>query len=372
MRHLKYAVGAAVLCATTAHAGGIDRSGQSVSVIFEDGNYAELSLGVVAASVSGTSVAALGSRDSGDMAGNFIAFSGAYKHQFTDALSGALIIDQPYGANVDYPVSTFYYAQGSTAELVSNAVTGVLRYKLPSNVSVFGGLRYQTLSAKAFIPFVTPVPGVTPPYSANGANDGGVGYLIGAAFEKPEIALRVALTYNSEIKHMLATAETSVFGALNTTTPITTPQSVNLEIQSGIAKNTLLFGSIRWVEWSKFDISPKVYGALTSGGSLVSYDADTITYSVGVGRKFSDAFSGAVTIGYEGPTGGFASNLGPTDGFWSIGVGGTYTQDNMKITGGVRYVAIGDADTTLNKTTAAANFTGNSAIAAGVKIGFTF
>lgn len=361
-----------------ALAGGVDRSGQSVVVLFEKGNYAEFSLGMVTPKVSGVGAGAAVSavtptpgQSSGDMAGDYFTFSGAYKHRFNDRISAAIIFDQPFGANVDYPSGSTYYARGSTAELTSNAVTGVMKYTLPSNISFIGGLRYQTLSAKAKVPFVTAAPTFAP-YTANGKADSAVGYLIGAAFEKPEIALRVALTYNSKVKHELATSETSVAGALSSTTPINTPQSVNLEVQSGIAKDTLLFGSVRWVEWSKFDVTPTQYKGLTGGKSLVSYDSDTISYTLGLGRKFNDQWSGAVTLGYEAPTGGFASNLGPTDGYWSIGIGGSYTRDNMKISGGIRYVSIGDADTTLGGNVAAANFSGNSAIGAGIKLGFTF
>jgi len=39
-------------------------------------------------------------------------------------------------------------------------------------------------------------------------------------------------------------------------TEIKTPQSVNLEFQTGIAKVTLLFGSVRWVDWTAFNIFP--------------------------------------------------------------------------------------------------------------------
>lgn len=372
MKLVKTAIGLLALSGSCAMAGGIDRSGQSVAVLFEKGNYAEFSLGMVQPDVSGvgagaavTPVTPTPGQKSGDMAGDYVSFSGAYKHQFNDRISAAIIFDQPFGANVDYPAATTYYARGSTAELKSNALTGMVKYTLPSNVSLIGGLRYQTLGATASVPFVGG-------YKANGETDSAVGYLIGAAFEKPEIALRVALTYNSRIKHSLATSETSALGALTSGTPITTPQSVNLEVQSGIAANTLLFGSVRWVEWSKFDISPTQYGTLTGGKSLVSYDSDTISYSLGLGRKFTEQWSGAVTLGYEAPTGGFASNLGPTDGYWSIGLGGSYTKDNMKITAGLRYVSIGDADTTLGASVAAGNFSGNSAIGAGIKVGFTF
>ena len=68
-------------------------------------------------------------------------------------------------------------------------------------------------------------------------------------------------------------------------------------------------------------------------------------------------------------------HLAPTDGFLSLGVGGSYTQGNMKISGGVRYVKIGDADaleSPPNSGIANAAFRDNSAVGVGVKVGWTF
>jgi long-chain fatty acid transport protein len=368
MKRILMTTAASVAIAGTAYAGGVDRSGQSVAVIFENGNYAELSFGSISPSVSGQEIvfapAGLNSDLSGDMAPSYTQFSGAIKHRFSDKLDAAIIFDQPFGADVLYATGTGYYAQGASATLDANSVTGVLQYTMPSNFSVFGGLRYQTMGAVASVPFVGG-------YQADGATDGGVGYLVGVAYEKPEIALRVALTYNSKIKHEIATEESTLAATLSSVTEVTSPQSVNLEFQSGVAKDTLVFGSIRWVEWSAFDITPALFQGAT-GGSLVSYDNDTITYSLGVGRRINENWSAAVSLGYEKANGGFASNLGPTDGSRSIGIGATYTKDNMKITGGVRYVSIGDAQTQFGPAAPAANFTDNHALGFGVKVGFSF
>lgn len=203
MKRILLTSAAAISFAGAANAGGLDRSGQSIAVIFENGNYAELSFGSVSPTVSGQAVPfpapGLNGARSGDMAADYTQFGGAIKYSFSDKLDAALIFDQPYGADVLYPTGTAYYAQGSSATLDSNSLTGVLQYTLPSNFSVYGGLRYQTMSAVASVPFVVG-------YRANGATDGGVGYLVGVAYEKPEIALRVALTYNSKIEHEIATS----------------------------------------------------------------------------------------------------------------------------------------------------------------------
>lgn len=352
------------VCASAAFAGGIDRSGQSIGIIFERGSYAELTFGAVSPNVSGigSGFSPTPGADSGDMAASYIQFSAAYKQPLSNNLDFAVILDQPFGANVDYPAGSGYFAGGATADLNTMAVTGILKYTTESNISVYGGLRYQTFNAEAVVPFVGG-------YTGSTNTDSGLGYLVGVAYERPEIALRVALTYNSKIDH---TFEVTEFGAPSADMDVTTPQSVNLDFQTGVAEGTLVFGSIRWVEWSEFDITPAAYFTATGGNSLVSYEDDRITYTIGVGRKFTENLSGALTLGYEAQAGGFSSNLGPTDGFFSIGLGGAYTMDNVKISGGIRYVMIGDAETTLGGGVAASEFEDNHALGIGVKIGYSF
>ena len=374
----KVAAGLA-LAATTVSAGGVERTTQSVGIIFEEGNVAELSFGSVNPKVSGVGAGAAVSAatpspgdPSGNMTEQYMRFGFAYKHQFTDALSFALVYDQPFGANVDYPTGTGYFAAGATAELKSNALTGVLKYTTENNFSVYGGIRYQTLQAEANVPFVAG-------YTGSSDTDGSVGYLVGVAYEKPEIALRVALTYNSAITHDWSIVETGGVAPGTSTTSVKTPQSVNLEFQSGIAKDTLVFGSIRWVDWSEFAITPNNYFQTTLAGSgvgssLVSYDDDRVTYNLGVGRRFNETWSGAISVSHEPSAGGYASNLGPTDGQTGVTLAATYKKGNMEVTGGVSYVWIGDAQTRSQPVApiAASDFEDNKAVGVGVRVRFRF
>lgn len=351
---------AAVLTAAAAgaNAGGVERSTQSVAILFEQGRYAELSFGHFDPTVSGT----LGV-SSGDMSSSYNSWSLGYKMDVGERMNLAVILDQPIGADVAYPTGTGYpFIAGSTAQLSSSAITALLRYKFESNISVYGGLRYQTVHGEVSLPGVGA-------YTLNTNHDSELGYVAGVAWEKPEIAARVALTYNSAITHSLESVETG-FVAGTTTSGFDTevPQSLNLEFQTGIAKDTLLFGSIRWVEWSAFAINPPRYDSFSTA-PLVSYASDRITYNLGVGRRFNDTWSAAVTVGYEKPDGELTGNLGPTDGFKSIGLAATYTMDNIKITGGVRYVDIGDATANLGP---GARFEGNSGVGVGLRVGYSF
>ena len=368
---MKSFVSAAALLAfatSGAVAGGVDRSGQSIALIFEPGNYIEFSYGQVKPDVSGTQLLPLGpfgavGESSGDMTGDYETFSLGVKVALDDRLDLAFILDQPIGAIVNYPASANYAYAGSTATLDNSAATAILRYKINDNFSVHGGARISSMSGDVAL---------FNGYTLNAAHDTAYGYLLGAAYERKDIALRVALTYNSAITHEFQTVE---LGAPSLPFETTIPQSVNLDFQTGIAADTLLFGSVRWVDWTEFDIAPVVYVGLV-GEPLVSYASDRTTYTIGVGRKFNETWSGAVSFGYEAQNNDLTGNLGPTDGIKMAGLGLTYTQGAMKISGGVRYFQIGDAQSKAPApyppNTPFGDFTDNSGYAFGMKVGFGF
>lgn len=363
----KALLSACALCvgATAGHAGGLDRSGQGINLIFEEGSVVQFRLGYTSPSISGT----LAGTDSGNIGESFFTPHLGYKTSLTEKLDFAIMYDQPFGADVAYSSSYFLsqnpVAGGRTdvlrADADTDAITALLRYKLDGGFSVLGGLRAQRVKASVAVPRVNG-------YQIDTDADTALGYVVGVAWEKPEIAARVALTYNSKISHSLSQTESfntvgSAVSSSNTQTDIETPQSVNLDFQTGVAPKTLLFGSIRWVDWPQLVVAPPVYATTLGQGNLVDYDDDTFTYSLGLGYQFSEEFSGAVTLGYETSTGSTVSDLGPTDGFWSVGVGGTYSIEKAKISGGVRYTDIGDATTNTGAT-----FSGNSAWSVGFQI----
>ena len=185
---------AVALLATTAiaTAGGVERSNQSMSILFEEGTYAELSFSHVRADVSGVSSATTFS--SGDVATDYNNYALRYRQDITDNLSFALILENHIGADVTYDSGTGYPLAGAQAELPANSLTGILRYEFPSSFSVYGGVRVAQASGEVMLPLPPPAPA---PYTLSTNTDTAVGYLVGVAYEIPEIALRVALTYNS-------------------------------------------------------------------------------------------------------------------------------------------------------------------------------
>jgi long-chain fatty acid transport protein len=369
MKRILMMTAATVALAGTAQAGGIDRSGQGLGALFEAGRYFELSFGHVNPSVSGTDVAA---QPTGSVVNSYTQWAFSYKFDVNDKLSFALNVDKPFGADVLY-APTSPVLGNTQADADSTAVTGILRYKINDGFSVHAGLRAQ--QSEGFIRLAGAAYGPLNGYNVTLDKDVAPGYLIGVAYEKPEIALRVALTYNSSIKHEFSATERVglVQVAPVTVTEVELPQSVNLDFQSGVAKDTLVFGQIRWVDWSAFQISPAFFAGATGGASLVDLE-DTTTYTLGVGRKFSDAWAGSISVSYEGKgSDDLVSPLAPTNGRIGVSLGAAYTRDNMKISMGLNYTKVGDArPETGTPDTARASMTDNDLIGVGVKVGWSF
>ncbi|MEX0969366.1 MAG: outer membrane protein transport protein [Paracoccaceae bacterium] len=353
---------------SAAFAGGLDRSYQDISIIFQDGNYAEFSYGVVMPSVSGVGANATmtGPGASGDMASTYSSLSFGLRQQLTENIGIAVIFDEPFGANASYDPTADYFLAGTYVTVNTTATTLLAQYQITPRISLIGGLRHQTITGDVA---VLAFGGMGGDYAMTATNSGTFGYVAGVAYEIPAIALRASLVYNSVITHTMEAREGSSAGTVPSLDfDVTMPQSIAFNLQTGIAANTLLTASVRWSEWSVFDVTPAGYAAANGGASLVDYTDDVMTYSLGVGRKFTDSFSGSLTLTYEPGAAGTVSDLTPTNGKFGVTVGGRYSlASGVTITGGVNYTWLGDA-TTHN----GASFSGNSALGVGVKIGYAF
>ncbi|WP_120501308.1 outer membrane protein transport protein [Roseovarius sp. EL26] len=361
--------------ASMADAGSIERAGDPSQILFEEGkNYLEFSAAVVTPYISGTpnatspsmtpiisggvTVGAAAVGGTGNITDRYITGALGYKHQLNDQVALAFTIDEPVGADVNYTAANAVFA-GSNADVSSRAFTALAKYQTSENFSVYGGLRLQTLRGNVT---VVGLNGALFNYNLNVGNDYKLGYLLGAAYEKPEIALRVALTYESAIEHDFRDNNGTEFD-------VEIPQAFTLHAQTGIATDTLLFGSVRWREWSKFNIAPPDFVSLPgnrTNSPIASEPDDIWTYELGLGRRFNENWSGAALLGYESDHGKPVGNLSGKDGYISYGLAATYETETWEITTGVKYFDMGSAETSVS------SFSGNDVIAFGMKLGFRF
>lgn len=386
MKKLAIAATTLGVIATGAHAGSIQRDSDRSQVLFEEGkNYLQFSATAVAANIEGTDTGGspagaltLG-RTSGNISDVFVTYSLAYKREINDKLAFALIANEPVGADVSYAndpdfLNSAYFFAGSEAEVDSLAITALLKYQVTDRISVYGGPRVQRLDGNVSLgtpfplpgpvgPIPAPIPGINP-YSLTVSPDIAWGYVLGAAFEIPDIALRVALTYDSKIEHDFVDNNNVPFD-------VEIPQALTLHFRSGVAANTLVFGSIRWQEWTEFEVAPADFLANplnTSGIPIAFGTEDYITYELGVGRRFNENWSGALTVGFEDGGSDPVGNLEGRDGFTSVGASVRYSTESYDLTFGVKYFDFGSTNTT----TINANFSGNDAFAFGTQLAYRF
>lgn len=230
-------------------------------------------------------------------------------------------------------------AAGAAGDLATAQQLGAQAQALGAEAQALGA-RAQGLGAAAqdF--------GTSMEYNASGARVGDWGAILGVAYEIPDIALRVALSWQSEITHNFRTSESIAGLGVDTSsgeTKVTLPQAIALDFQTGIAPGTLLFGQVKWVEWSKWEVRTPEYENAT-GGNVTSFDNDRTTWKLGIGRAFTEDLSGFAQITYEAENGDVVSRLSPRDGFLSLGVGGQYKMDNMTLRGGIEYAWLGEAE----------------------------
>ncbi len=342
-------------------------------MLFEEGTYVELSYSNVSPEVSGAGAnGPLLGVASGDMAASYNVARLSFRQDINEALSFALISSEPYGSDVVYPAMAGYPFANSTAQLSTRQLSGVLRYEFSNGVSAYAGVNALKADTDVYVSA-----GTSFTYRLTADSDYEWGYMAGVAYERPEIALRVALTYFSEIDLGMSGAEGQALAGTapeavptsSTAFNVTMPESLLLEMQSGVAENTLVFGSVRWTGWDGFQIRPNRYPA----GALVNYTDDVYTYTLGVGHRLNENWSVSASVDYEAATGGFKGNLGPTDGRRSFALGAEYSRDNYSVTAGIRRIDIGDAQTILSSAgPLTSSFTGNSATAVGIRFGYQF
>lgn len=416
LKTLTTAIILATVPMTGAFAAALDRSGQSIAAFLQPGNYFEAGLSVLDPNVSGKTNAALGNQNTGDMAGDYYFPHAALKLQLNDKFSFGLIYDQPFGADAEYNQTAAFThpTQGNTSvEVDSQNLAMIFGFQPTENWNVYAGPVYQTIKGNVSLrgaaysvlggyhPTAGALPaGNLPGYDANISEDGAAGWLAGFAYQIPEIALKASVTYRSEVDHdvyidetipSLATLSTGaiLLPYVENNTTITTPQSVNVDFQTGIMANTVAFANVRWVNWKDFAIRPNKFGQASNllgknpavnqpnGFDLVAYTDDQISATVGVGRKLTEHWAGNVSVGWDSGAGNPVTTLGPTEGYWNLGLGVQYSPTAQTfIAGGVKYFWLGDAKaqsgSQFNTPNSVAKFEDNDALAYGLKIGYKF
>ena len=241
---------------------------------------------------------------------------------------------QPWGAHTK-PGANWRGANDNIETKVESdnyAVTCSYRFDMgPGQLRVIGGGFYQEVSG--FKERLVAPPGSYGTGVGRLDLDGnGWGWRAGLAYEIPEYAFRASLVYNSEVKldNITGTLDLrqvgrtiyNVYGSQNM------PDSVELKFQTGVAPDWLVFGSVKWVDWSQFQKIPFcVVGTPTCSvaTSITTLDLgyrDGWTVTGGVGHKFSEEWSGALSVTRDRGT---SQGYGTQTDTWTLGAAVSYS-----------------------------------------------
>ena len=383
---------AALSVASVASAAGLDRSGQDVTAFLQDGTYAEAVYTYIDADVTGED-----SSDNkiDDIAESYDFFRYGVKADINETFSIGVLYDEPFGAAADYVGDSNFVdatGEGTNVEVRTESITGILGAKIGQNKNfqVYGGPVAQRVEADVKLrgPAYSAANGYTTHISA----DQDYGYIAGVAYSKPEIALKAALTYRSEIEHNTQAAEIYPFAprvGLSTdstnTIEVTTPESINFDFQTGINPTTLATAKVRWVPWSDFAITPSLYNGVSQvlattpagagipldGLDLVSYDDDQWQVELGLAKRVAPALAVSGTVGWDSGAGNPVTSLGPIEGYYSAGLGAKYNvTENWAVSAGGKYLWFGDAEGQIPSKTIVSDFESNDGFVLGVKVSY--
>lgn len=387
-----------------ASASGLSRSSQSTDILFKQGRLFEFGMTHISpdlpgkyqpgAVMLGAATGNPGNTPNSDAPKAYNKTGFAVKADINDSMRFAFIYDQPWG--VSYGYSQGYY-KGWGADVYSHNLTALLAAEIAPNITIYGGPAVENNVADITLAVRSPasdeLKNAIPTAQLQQTDyhthfgDTSWGYVVGGAYEIPAIALRVALTYRSDIEHKQDADETltttAFISGTSTVLPTNTssksfsyksPKSVNLEFQTGVTQSTLLMASIRWTDHSKFLVYPVAWKAATKGiAPLASYEKPSLEYNLGVGQKINDMFSIAAGVSFDSGTGGDsndASPFGPYEGSTAFTLGGVANlTDNISLTLGGAYSQLKGVGTGKG---ALGKFDNGSAIAYAGKISVKF
>jgi len=349
--------------AQPSFAGGLDRGGYNIDLLFDQSRFSSQAAVLYVMpqrelkNVRDTDTSAspgggnLNNRphsadDTENYAVPYIGFKGGYED--VDCLFD---YSEPFGAHTNPGINWAGANNNIETKIETHNYATTCSYKFdvgPGQLRLIGGAFYQEVEGfkERLVSTIPSLIGTGTGVGRLDLEDNGWGWRTGVAYEIPEYAMRASLVYNSRVKYdsLSGTVDltqvkapfaplnaapygrvTSVFGEAEA------PDSLELKVQSGIAPDWLAFGSVKWTNWSVLQSIPLCPVATkgractaSSPTKLTSLDLlyqDGWTVTGGIGHKFNEQWTGAVSLTWDrGTSHGYGSQ---TD-TWTVGAGAAY------------------------------------------------
>lgn len=369
--------------ATGAQAGGFNRGSANLDGLYSDGfgvysGITYVSPGRSYSSVTGVRV--VGGAPAGFAQGP-VEFGDSFTVPYASA--GGQLVDnvacvgsysQPYGADSTYSGAITYHIASQSLATRELGLTCSYRHDVgKGRLSFIGGVFNEYIEYKQARNFNLAF-GNTGDSTINVTSDTW-GYRLGLAYEIPEIAFKASLMYRSQTDHtargnygntpfaILATANgapaplIAAYGAQTSATATTSaslPQSVELNVQSGIAPGWLAFGSVKWTDWSilqSITLIEGIAGQPFSTSRFFFKDGWTVTG--GVAHRFNEQLAASASVTWDR---GVSTGWDTLTDTWTLAGGVAYDiNENIQFRAGG--AAIHFASGTKSRTASAVDYT---------------
>jgi long-chain fatty acid transport protein len=343
---------AGMLVASAAQAGGLERSGYNIDLLFDPADYAveatatyvnpqrELKnvTDINPANGIGSNGLGGGSTSVRDTESYWAPRIGI-KAGLGDSVDCMADYSQPWGAHTNPGKNWMGANDNIETKVESDNYAATCSYKWdvgPGFVRLIGGAFYQEVGG--FKERLV-APDILVPGNGVGRLDlegSGWGWRTGVAYEIPEYAMRASLVYNSavDLDDLSGSIDLRELGLTKygVTGFASMPDSVELKVQSGVAPGWLAFGSVKWTDWSQLQVLRFCPAAITPTTQCTTLDLlyrDGWTITGGIGHKFNDQWSGAVSLTWDRGT---SHGYGTQTDTWLLGTGVSYTpNENVEI-----------------------------------------
>jgi len=343
-----------------AHAGGLERGGYNIDLLFDPSDYAFESAvtyvnpqrtlnNIRDTDPSDGNPSSRRNNDVRSTEGYWVPRIG-FKASIGDAIDCMADYSEPWGAHLNQGPNWVGANENIETKIDSENYSATCSYSFyagPGQLRIIGGGFYQEISG--FQERLAADLGA-PPSSRAGIGrldleGDGWGWRAGIAYEIEEYALRTSLVYNSAVNldNVTGTLDLTQLG-VPSVVPVfgsaKMPGSLDLKFQTGIAPGWLVFGGVKWTDWSQLQrvvFCPEVTrglaacrsGSPTERTSLDLFYRDGWTISGGVGHKFDEQWSGALSLTWDR---GVSTGLGTHTDTWTLGAGVSYAaNENVEL-----------------------------------------
>ena len=347
------------LLASAAQAGGFARGEADTDILYEPDAFIMRAGGVyVMPQRSYDTVAGAASTD-GNYIDSYWIPTIAGKFQISDRFACAFTYTQPFGADATYGPTTRAATQAAGNTPYANKGFSSNEYGATCDVNFEAGRGNLHLIAGGFLQDFS--------YTAVAMNSSGVyigtlqldddaayGYRLGVGYDIPEYAMRAQLMYRSQVDHTTNSGSFTVgpggagsFGVPSGTVLQSSgygslPQSLELSLQTGVAPGWLVYGSVKWTDWSV--LQSLKYRIATSNRLDIYNWKDGWTVQAGVGHAFNETVSGTVNLTYDQGVGTGADIMTDT---WTLATAAIVKAGpgEVRVGGGVTYLTSGSQST---------------------------